>query len=70
MVHADVFKDNPVHHGILSPAPARLDAQSPVRVQEHAVLNGQVFYPARHLTSDGNRAMAVPHTASADGYVF
>ena len=70
MVHADVFKDNFVHHGILSSAPARLDAQSSVRVQEHTVLDGQVLYPARHLASDGNRSMAVPHTASSDGNVL
>ena len=31
MVHADVFKDNPVHHGILSPA-LRVLMRSPLSV--------------------------------------
>ena len=47
-----------------------LDPQSPVRMKEHTVSYGQILHASGHLASDGNGAVAVAHTALADGYIF
>ncbi len=66
MIHDDILKPDARHDGILAAPASGLDAQSPVRVQEQAVLDMEVLHTARHLTPDRDRAVPVPHTALPD----
>ena len=70
MIHCDIFKQNTLNYRILSTSSSGLDPQSPVRMKEHTVSYGQILHASGHLASDGNGAVAVAHTALADGYIF
>ena len=70
MIHDDIFKPDASHNGILAASAPGLNAESAVRVEKQAVLNIQVFHAARHLASDCDGAMPVPHTALPDCEVF